>query len=390
MKIHVALVSDQILANLIPALMERPDKVILVCTAGMAEKGLDRRLSALLKREEIATEFMRNAPDVGVKQIQDYALELLGQVEQQHPGAEVVFNATGGTKLMSLGFVEVFRGVANRILYTDTAHRRIEYLPDAQGRVPNAASMTDVLDVPKYLAAQGCRFASAVSDDSAWRERAASRKEACKHLGRNAAQLQEFIGLMNGLADDALEKIPGTEEERLVAPCQPLRSVPWGDWAKALAGLARARLIDWREGEAEVVFTDVETARFLRGGWLEEYAWHAVKNGSPFDTRMGVQGVWEGGGSMRNEFDVLATHRNQLLFIECKTLRFRDGNDNDLAYKVDSLGQDTRGLFGETWLLSARKPSEVLSDRARQARIRLLGPEELPRLRDAVRQWMAG
>ena len=45
MKIHVAIVSDQILANLIPALMDRPDKVVLVATNDMAAKRLDRRLA---------------------------------------------------------------------------------------------------------------------------------------------------------------------------------------------------------------------------------------------------------------------------------------------------------------------------------------------------------
>jgi Card1-like, endonuclease domain len=74
--------------------------------------------------------------------------------------------------------------------------------------------------------------------------------------------------------------------------------------------------------------------------------------------------------------------------MECKTLRHREENDNDLTYKVDSLGQDARGLFGETWLLTAREPSDVLRERARQGRITLLGPTELPRLRERVRMWM--
>ena len=50
---------------------------------------------------------------------------------------------------------------------------------------------------------------------------------------------------------------------------------------------------------------------------------------------------------------------NQLLVIECKTLRFREGeNDNEIAYRIDSLGKAARGLFGETWLLSARTAHE--------------------------------
>lgn len=388
MKIHIAMVSEQTLANLIPALMDRPDKLVLVCTEGMAKRGLDRRLATLLQREAIAVEIKPNAPDVGFKQIQDYALELAGEIEGMHPGAETTLNATGATKLMALGFVDVFRGLASRILYTDTAHRRIEFLPDANGKVIDPQPMTDVLDVPIYLAAQGFRFGSAVSDDMEWRQRAANRKATCKYLGRHAAEIQDFIGVINALANQALEKIPGTDEERLSKPRQPLRQAPWGEWAKALGELARAGLIDWRDGQAEIEFPDVEAARFLRGGWLEEYAWHIVKDERAFDTRMGVKGTWGATQTSTNEFDVLACHGNQLLFIECKTLRFHEGNDNDLAYKVDSLSQDARGLFGETWLLAAREPTPVLTARAAQARIRIIGPQQLPGLRGIVQQWM--
>jgi hypothetical protein len=76
--------------------------------------------------------------------------------------------------------------------------------------------------------------------------------------------------------------------------------------------------------------------------------------------------------------------------MECKTLRHREANDNELAYKVDSLGQDARGLFGATWLVTAREPSAVLYERAKQARIRILGPNVLPKLRVHVQSWLDG
>lgn len=387
--LHVVLVSDQTLANLIPALMERPDTVILVCSDAMDRKGQCHHLESLLKRQAIATHIEPGAPDAGLAGIHDYALALADRLDAAHPGTRVTLNATGGTKLMALGFIEAFRPLASRILYTDTAHRCLETLPIAREVVPPPQPMTDVLDVPAYLAAQGFRFAGASSDDPAWREGAASRKAVCKHLGRHAADLADFIGLINALANRALERIEGTEQERLAQPRQSLRNVPWGPWAEALGQCARAGLIDWHEGTTELDFADAEAARFLRGGWLEEYAWHTVKDEGLFDARMSVTGHWRNDPDTRNEFDVLATHRNQLLYIECKTLRFwqGEGTDNDLAYKMDSLGQDVRGLFGETWLLTARQPTDLLMARASQARFRVIGPDELPKLRDRVRSW---
>jgi len=330
------------------------------------------------------------APDSSMKDIHEFALQLAGDIEATYPEADVVLNATGGTKLMALGFVEVFRGIARRIIYTDTAHRRIEILPDSRGAVSDPVPMQDVLDVPRYLAAQGFSFGHALSDDTDWRERAASRKAACKFLGRNAAQNQTFIGALNALANQALSD----DGKKLVAPKQLFKEVPRGRWADALRQLVSAKLLHWQEGMREIELIDVESTRFLNGGWLEEYAWHIVKDEGVLDVRLSVEGYWEGTERSKNEFDVLATDSNQLLFLECKTLRHHEDtakyNDNDIAYKLDSLGQDARGLFGETWLLSAREPSPVLHERARQARIRLIGPNELPKLREAVHTWISG
>ncbi len=382
MTIHVCLVSDQILANLIPALMERPDKVVLVCTADMASKKLDRRLKNLLEKEGIAVNIHVNAPDAGLALIQEFAFELAATLEAT--GQPVVLNATGGTKLMALGFVEVFRGIAQRILYTDTAHRCIETLPDVQGQASAPVPMTHVLDVPRYLAAQDINSSRATSDDAEWRRCAGERKAAAKYLGRHVDRLGSFIGALNRLADLALG-----QSDRLLAPQQRFDDLRPGYWTDALHELTKAKLIGWTPGSADIVFIDEERTQFLRGGWLEEYAWHTLSDENPFDVRLGLEVSAAGSGQTRNEFDVLATHANQLLFIECKTLRFNAGeNDNELAYKLDSLGKAARGLFGETWLLSARPPTAMLEERLRNARIRLIGPGEIPKLREAVQAWM--
>ena len=180
MKIHIALVSAQILPNLIPILMERPDRVLLMVTPEMAARRLDRRLEKLLKEQGIGVDLCLDVPDAGLREIKAYADTLADRLIEEQADAEIVLNATGGTKLMSFGFVEAFRGIASHILYTDTAHRRIEYLPNAQAALPEPTPMDNVLDVPLYLAAQGFRFRRAASDDVSWREAVSQRKATCK------------------------------------------------------------------------------------------------------------------------------------------------------------------------------------------------------------------
>jgi hypothetical protein len=102
-----------------------------------------------------------------------------------------------------------------------------------------------------------------------------------------------------------------------------------------------------------------------------------------------VRGRWEGGAE--NEFDVLAVHGNRMLFVECKTLRLGadEARDAELLYKLDSLGRLARGLFGVTWLVSAREPTAAMTERAREQRIRIIEAAQLPRLRQHVLDWMA-
>jgi hypothetical protein len=383
MLIEIALVSEQPLANLLPALHERPDRVLLAASAEMARRGLDVRQRRLLAQFGIDAQIVPGAPDADLARIHEFALDLLGKLQAEHPGAALVLNATGGNKLMMLGFVEVFRADA-RVVYADTQHGRIETLA-AGGGAREAAPMRDLLDVPGYLRAQGFACSGARSDRAAELQAAAGRKPAAKHLGAHAEPLGGFLGALNRLVAKALD----ARGEQLVAPSHAFDSVRSADWREALAVLNRCGALKWF-GAEDIEFTDAEAARFCGGGWLEEYVWHVVRDARPFDARWSVRGAWEGGAE--NEFDVLAAHGNRMLFIECKTLRLGadESRDAELLYKLDSLGRLARGLFGATWLVTARGPTPAMAERAREQRIRLVGPAELPRVRDRVLDWMSG
>jgi hypothetical protein len=312
MKLHVILASDQVLQNLIPVLMERPQRVCLVVTTALARRGPDQRLRRLLRQVDAELIRCTDAPDAGFADIRAYAHQVVEQVITAGADAEIVLNATGGTKLMAIAYVEVFRGIAQRILYTDTAHQRIEYLPsERDAAVPTPTPMTNVLDVPGYLRAQGFHCQRPRSDEADWQQRVARRKGACKFLGKHIgdAHLQQFVGALNGLADKALERLPNSYDERLAAPVQSTTQPPWGRWAEALGALTQAGILDWTPGSEYLRFRDADAAQFARG------------------------------------------------------------------------------LFGSTWLLSARQPTDTLIARARHARIRLIGPDQLQDLRGLVREW---
>lgn len=385
MLIHLAIVSDQFLPTVIPALMHRPKLVVLVASQPMAAKA--ERLRRVLEAEGCAVDLWEKAPDAGLDRIRAYAAHLAEDLTARWPGAELVFNATGGNKLMTLGFVEVFHERADRIIYIDTAHGRIEVIHDRGTQGAQPESMHDVLDVPRYLAVQGFRYSGSVSDDASRVARIQARGEMAKALADQAARSGGFIGFINGVAHRAMDE----QGHELVQPVQRLNEALHGEWRARFEQFAQAGLLK-PEGPRAVRFSDLESARFLGGGWLEEYAFMRAREAGLFDVRMGVTGAWEGATSAKNEFDVLACHRNRMLFIECKTLRWegRKELDNDVAYKVKSLGEDVRGLLGDTWVLAAQEPSPILQDRAKQAGFQVLSPKHLSSLTGWLNLWKQG
>jgi hypothetical protein len=212
MKIHVCLVSDQILANLIPALMERPDRVVLVASRVMKEKGLDARLASQLSAEGIPSDVVDDAPDTRLMDIHGYAGKLAAALSEACPDAAVTLNATGGTKLMTLGFVPAFETSGARIIYTDTAHHRIEYI----GReIREPEPMTDVLDVPGYLAAQGIHVDRIDSDSDDICRRIELRRHLTQFIGKHISRLQGAIKMLNGSLVNCVGKDPVTHLEIL-------------------------------------------------------------------------------------------------------------------------------------------------------------------------------
>lgn len=383
MKIHVCLVSDQILANLIPVLMERPDRVVLVASAEMKRRGQDQRLAHALSRYGIPTDTVDDVPDISLNTIRRYAEALRDALSESTSSATVTLNATGGTKLMMLGFVEAFRQGGIRTIYADTSHRRIEEISGEE------SPMENVLDVPGYLAAQDIRIDRIDSDDQARCARAAKRAELTRFIGTNVVKLQAGIKILNGILSKAIEKDSSTKEERLVTTDFQLEKGAWGYFEELLVRSNALGLLEWRKEKNSGCFTDLESARYFKGIWLEEYAWLCARDSRPFDARMGVHRAGIGDYEI-NEFDLLAAHGNQLLYVECKTVNYqRDIHKaNQDAYKIDSLSRVTRGLFGETWLLSAIEPPQELLDRAHELRIRVLGPQEIPNLGSHIEKWM--
>ena len=379
--IHICLVSAQILANLIPILMDKPDKVILISTNTMNQNGITTRFKKILQKKEIACEVFEEMPSTNMLHIYDYALATSETIQVKYPSATLTLNATGGTKLMSQGFIEVMEDDAD-VIYTDTQHNRLEYLGKKK---VEARLLESTLDIKTYLKAYGANYKHALSDQQDWLDTIKNRKSITKYLAENINNIEGLIGSLNYLVEQAL-----TDDELLLKPTQYLNTAPRNDWAKALKKLSEAGLIKWTKG-TEITFIDKEKARYLGGIWLEEYVYHIAKDDNPDDVASGLKISWDNSTKTHNELDLVMVYNNRMLIVECKTLRFgRDKRkDTDILYKADSLGDEIKGLYGDIWLINARKSHSDMRDRAKDRRITIIEPTDLKNLRQKFRNWMA-
>ncbi|MBK8455498.1 MAG: DUF1887 family CARF protein [Thiofilum sp.] len=382
MNIHICLVSDQLLANYIPVLMAKPDQVHLVSSIYVTKKGLTDRFERLLRQQGFVVVRHEAMPDATIAAIRDYANALWHTINEKLPNAQITLNITGGNKLMVLGMSEVFNGAVEKVIYTDTLHHCIENLHDQ-----SKESLLSVLDIKQYLQAYGIKYLSAESDKTDWLEKVLARKTITKYLAEQSPVLDSFIGILNYLAQQALAK--DKHDLMLSQPLQCLDRTPNKLWREALLKLQNASLLLW-DGDKEITFLDMERTRYLGGIWLEEYVYFIARDAAPEHVAGGVKINWDTSRQSTNELDVILVHRNRMLVIECKTLKFgnNEQKESDMVYKISDLGDELRGLFGKTWLVSAREPNDVIKERAKSRSLEIIAAGDLRNLRQKVLQWM--
>ena len=392
-KVHICLLSDQLLPNLIPILMDRPERVYLIVSNEMEAKGRHKRMRRLLRGEKIESRVRLKAPGTGIDTIRRFAGKLAREIKQEETGKTIVLNATGGTKLLSMGFVEVFResfeGYSLRVVYTDTQHQRIETLvPRGTEVIP----MEGVLQTNSYLAAQGMKLISAYSDKEEWRSAVQERNKLTRYLADNCKELGGFFGAINGIIHGyGNNDHPGVltpNGKDLSNPEQRFNTNPRRNWRDALNQIKDAGLIRW-DSARTLYFETTEAARYLSGHWLEEYAWMVAQAAGLQDVRCSATGQWElqtGAGAPTNEFDLLAVHDNRLLIVECKTGR-QTLKEQEITTRLESLNRNAGGLFGTSILLSAREIPETMRNRCRSLGIRYLENGAITKFADYLSKW---
>lgn len=409
-RLHVTLVTGRAEANLIPILQLQPEKVYLVASQRMLEPG--KRLEKLLKAQLPGTVVVlrQGLPDTDPEAIGNFAIKLADELEtcrDASPELAITYDMTGGSKLMGLLFQEAMRLCGAEIMYTDSDAGALYQLgtdlkPESFYTIP----IEPVLNTDLYLRLNDKRLCQSLSDDQSWRDRAHQRKALTKHLGRNAEALTSLFGDLNYLihvSDKSKQPVilKGDQQTK-----NSLNPAGWEQWLnkppakpcrEALEKMAEAEVLEWSSSAPCMLrFNTLEGAEYLSGGWLEEYAWHCARDAGLDDVYCGAQVIdlFASKDDIRNEFDLVAVHRNRMLLIECKTGRMdNQGPDQQVLHKLHSLSEQSSGLFGTKVLLSAQPFGNADNHkrnikRAASMQVQVLDGAALKALPDKLSAWI--
>jgi putative CRISPR-associated protein (TIGR02620 family) len=395
-EVMICIASGQPMANLLPLIKRKPRAVYVVQTSDSRARRTAERLRQAAIRWGLPCVVEENAPSSPLAAVESFADAMMARIRGQYPGCRLVLNATGGTKLMSLGFANRI-GPVGEVIYCDTENERIEYFaPEGRPAVPMPP---ELMNLEQLLLVQGVEKLKADSDDADWMATARARIGLSRALA--GFKEQWAFGIINSLAAGAMPKYRNGREERAFTPKQTITRRLSPAVNRLFDRIAVAGL--WsREGGMAVRFTDLGAVRYLMGGWLEELT--AVEM-EALCAKAGIpDGHWAAGVEVRpldaqsdddkpfNEIDLAVVWRNRLLVVECKTgTQAGDSNESmNITNKLEAIRTYLGGPFSSTWLASARRVQarSVAAERCRQFGVVIVEPSHLLDIAQFVAGWM--
>ncbi|MGF1645162.1 MAG: hypothetical protein ACFCUJ_16110, partial [Thiotrichales bacterium] len=148
---HLYLVSGQATPNMTPALdsVMRPDEVILLVSPNMRIRA-DWLEQVLKESTGVKVSRWTIEHPWDIEHIRDHLLDLL----TQHEHEEIILNATGGTKPMSIAAYDVFRTLDKPVFYVHPEKDQIIWLhPPGRPR----QQLADRVRIPHFIQAHGLR-----------------------------------------------------------------------------------------------------------------------------------------------------------------------------------------------------------------------------------------
>jgi len=382
--ILINLVSAQPIPSLIPALDPRfaVTEVILLVTEQMHPQA--KRLTRVFKRHDLPCRtWEETAPPFDPQEMEELCFRV---IESFPDGQSLLLNATGGTKMMALAAANLFSSLdRGNVIYVDTAQGLIHFLYPSREK---AFQLEPVLSISDYLTAYGLH---PKIPRKIWRRGDALPvvPTSARLLAENADFLDTFIGVVNFAGTGVLDS--GRASEAWPRKIFLDRSFSRSETViRVLSQLEHEDMLSFDRNNLVTIVSE-EAARYVSGGWLEEYVFARACAAGADEVSWSQVVDWDDSGNapIANEFDCLIMRNNRLYLLECKTSRFSAGA-SEVVYKLDSLKDKIAGIYGLGALVSARPLPEHILSRAAARKHQVFSPEELKGLTSVLKEWLDG
>lgn len=342
--IHVCLVSEQTIPNILGIHHFKPDKVIFGTSEKMEQqKRTDAIINTLkLYGLDYSPENKHERILVDQDCFDDCETKFSG-IAKQYKDAEIIVNLTGGTKIMVLGAYNSFKSTAKRMIYTPIPKNEFITIHPKDDSCKAAEHYWLKVSVRGYVTAYGVMIKNHKKMEKL-KCLAESNKDLCKWMAYNYQAIEnllfEFYKNLHKHRSDNKFKLK--IEYSLKRP-------------EEREFLNRLGMVS---GKIEKTLSTNEI-RFLTGDWLSDYCFNEIAALPVDDCVTGIELTSPKG--VDNEFDVMFTKDNALYIVECKTLQpSKDEKYQDFLYKISALQQDF-GLRVDGFMLSTAR--NILSDK---------------------------
>jgi len=255
---------------------------------------------------------------------------IVTHARNQPSGTRFGFNLTGGTKLMYTGGLAAAMTIGGIPFYLDGRHQNVVRV-DTWEKKPYEG----LKNVEDYLLLSGLSVKESGRWDSIhWRQERLEQTLKLWNLRSKVAKIYRQVADYNDEPRSFSINSSGVEAV----------------FSKAMDGMLRIDGVKMNfPGQSDF-------AKYVSGGWLEEYVYNLVQplvGTSVFDVRIGACVQWPGTNQDAQEFDVLATNGNRLFIIECKAGAVRAEDIYKLQQNVRAYG----GVEAHGILAAAFPPS---------------------------------
>lgn len=379
--IHVCLVSEQTIPNILAIYHFKPDSVIF-CTTERMEN--EKRRDAIINTLKLyGIDYSKSHEKVTVDQdcLEDCELKFKTEIVTRYKNEKVVVNLTGGTKIMVLAAYNVFKNVAEQMIYTPIPKNEFLTVFPRNGECRSPESLDLRLSVQAYITAYGVKVNNSHKLDKL-KFNASNREVTCKWMIQNYLDIENLLSEFYKALSEARSK--KKETFNLKMDCQ-LQNQKEKELMKML------KMPDERI-EKSIGIDDI---LFLTGDWLSDFCYNEINSLSVDDCVTGIVLISPKGTD--NEFDVMFTKDNALYIVECKSLKQTHDKDADILYKISALQHDF-GLKVNGFLVSTARSiisdkgdiKEAVIRRSKQCRTEVIHPDKIYDFSAWVKSYVKG